>query len=74
MAAVIEAPRKMVEAVADLRLPSRANRRLQDLMDRNTDGTLRQAEKSELKELVPWNESLALIRAQALQVLGRRPE
>ena len=40
MTSVIEAPIGMVEAVADLKLPSRADRRLQDLMDRNNDGAL----------------------------------
>ena len=36
MSAVIEAPIEMVEAVAGLHLPPRADQRLQDLMDRNT--------------------------------------
>ncbi len=36
MSSVIEAPVGMVEAVADLKLPLRADRRFQDLMDRNT--------------------------------------
>ena len=36
MSALIEAPIKMVEAVAGLHLPPRADQRLQDLMNRNT--------------------------------------
>jgi hypothetical protein len=38
MATVVEAPVKMVEEVVALRLPPRADRRLQVLMDRNTEG------------------------------------
>ncbi|MGA8347065.1 MAG: hypothetical protein WB773_04520 [Isosphaeraceae bacterium] len=36
MSALIEAPIEMVEAVAGLHLPPRADQRLQDLMNRNT--------------------------------------
>ena len=35
MATVIDAPLEMMEAVAGLRLAPKADRRLQDLMDRN---------------------------------------
>ena len=49
MSAVIEAPLEMVEAVADLRLPPKADRRLQDLMDRNTNGGLTQKNESNWK-------------------------
>ena len=73
MTTVVEAPLTMVEAVAALRLPPRANHRLQVLMDRNTDGALRSEEKEELEALVELSETIALVRAQALHVLGRRP-
>lgn len=73
MAALIEAPREMIEAMADLRIPAGANCRLQELMDRNTDGALTRAEKKELKEIVEWHETISLIRAQAMRLLGRRP-
>ena len=49
MATVVEAPLKMVEAVAALRLPPRADQRLQILMDRNSEGKLGADEKEELK-------------------------
>ena len=45
MAAIVEAPRELVEAVAALRLPPKADRRLQELMDRNTNGCLSTAER-----------------------------
>ena len=73
MAAVIEAPLEMVEAVAALRLPPRADQRLQVLMDRNTEGDLGQDEKAELEALVELSETMSLVRAQALKTLGRQP-
>jgi hypothetical protein len=73
MAPVVEAPLKMVEAVAALRLPPRADRRLQILMDRNTEGDLRPEEQDELEDLVELSETNSLVRAQALHVLGRKP-
>ena len=63
----------MVEAVAALRLPRKADERLQILMDRNTEGALRPEEKEELQAWVELSESIALVRADALQVLGRNP-
>ena len=38
MSAVIAAPVDWIESVGDLRLPAKADRRLQDLMDRNNEG------------------------------------
>ena len=73
MATVVEAPVKMVEEVAALRLPPRADRRLQVLMDRNTEGTSRPEEREELEALVELSETIGLVRAQALRVLGRKP-
>ena len=61
----------MVEAVADLKLPSRADRRLQDLMDRNNNGALTPEEQDELESWVELSETIALVRAQALRVLNR---
>jgi hypothetical protein len=73
MNAVVEAPIEMVEAVAALRLPPRGDRRLQILMDRNTNGTLTPEQKEELEALVELSETIGLVRAQALRVLGRKP-
>jgi hypothetical protein len=74
MSAVVEAPVEMIEAVAALRLPPRGDRRLQLLMDRNTNGVLTSEQKEELEALVELSETIALVRAQALHLLGRRPE
>lgn len=73
MPTVVEAPLKMVEAVAALRLPPKADERLHVLMDRNTEGALRPEEKEELQAWVELSESIALVRADALRVLGRKP-
>ena len=73
VSAVVEAPVEMVEAVAALRLPPRVDRRLQFLMDRNTDGELSSEQKEELEALVELSETISLLRAQALHLLGRKP-
>jgi hypothetical protein len=72
--AVIEAPVEMLEAVASLRLPPKADQKLQKLMDRNNDGLLSSSEKDDLEVLVELSETISLVRARALRVLGRVPE
>lgn len=74
MSAVIEAPIEMVEAVADLHLPPKTNRRLQDLMDRNTNGALTPDEREQLEALVELSETIAIVRSQALHLLKRSPQ
>ena len=73
MASLIQAPLEMVETVAALRLPPKADQRLQDLMDRNNEGTLTPEERDELAALVELSEAMALVRSQALHLLGRSP-
>ena len=73
MGATVAAPVEWVESVSDPRLPSRANERLQQLMDRNTEGLLTDAERAEFEALVELSEQLSLVRAQALYLLGRTP-
>ncbi len=72
MSSTIEAPQEWVETVGDLRLPPRADRKLQMLMDRNNEGLLTEAEREELESLVELSEHLALVRATALHLLGRK--
>ena len=74
MSAVIEAPIEMVEAVAGLYLPPRADQRLQDLMDRNNNGALTPEEREQLEALVELGEAIAIVRAQALHLLKRSPQ
>lgn len=73
MSAVIEAPRDFVESLADLRFPPKTDARLQDLMDRNTEGQLSPTERHELEGLVELSETISLYRAKALQLLERQP-
>ncbi len=74
MGAIIQAPLHLMEAVAALRLPPTSDRRLQILMDRNSAGALTTDERQELEALAELSETISLVRADALQVLGRRPE
>ena len=73
MDATIPAPAEWVEAIGELRLPSKADLRLQQLMDRNNEGKLSLPEREELEALVELSERLSLVRAEALQLLGRGP-
>jgi len=70
---VVSAPVKWVETVGALRLPTQADHRLQELMDRNNEGQLSKSERAELESLVEMSEQLSLVRAEALRLLGRSP-
>ena len=74
MSSVISAPLEWVESVSSLKLPPRADRRLQELMDRNNEGQLSVTEHAELETLVELSESLSIVRAKAMHLLGREPE
>ena len=73
MSSTIDAPLEWVETVGELRLPPKADRRLQELMDRNNEGLLSEAERADLESLVELSERLSLVRAEALHLLGRKP-
>jgi hypothetical protein len=68
----IAAPLNWVESVGKLHFPSKADRRLQELMDRNNEGRLDQSEREALEALAELSEQLSLVRAEALQILGKR--
>jgi hypothetical protein len=69
----IAAPVDLIEAVGNLRFPSKTDHRLQELMDRSNEGKLQATEREELEALVELSERLSLVRGEALQILGRRP-
>jgi hypothetical protein len=73
MSTTIAAPLNWVESVGKLHFPSKTDRRLQDLMDRNNEGLLGPSEREELEALAELSEQLSLVRGQALQILGKRP-
>ena len=73
MSADKKAPLNLIKAVAALRLPAKADGRLQDLMDRHNNGLLNWPEREELEALVELSETLSLVRSQALHWLGRKP-
>jgi hypothetical protein len=70
---VIPAPVDWVESVSQLKLPAKTDRWLQELMDRNNEGRLDDDEPAELEPLVEMSESLSLVRARVLHLLGRNP-
>ena len=74
MNSVIPAPVDWIESVGNLRFPSKADHRLQELMDRNSEGLLSNDEREELEALAELSERLSLARAEALQILGKQPE
>jgi hypothetical protein len=47
---------------------------MQELMDRNNEGSLAEFERAELESLVELSEHISLLRAEALHLLGRQPE
>jgi hypothetical protein len=73
MAAMDETPQDLLESMAALHLPPKADRRLQALMDLNTNGSLSTTEREELESLVEISETIAPMRARALHLLGRKP-
>ena len=74
MSAVVPAPVDWVESVGRLRLPAKADLRLQDLMHRNNEGLLTEPEFAELESLAEMSETITLVRAGALHLLGRKPQ
>jgi hypothetical protein len=74
MSVTIDAPLEWVETVGQLRLPSRADARMQELMDRNNEGDISAEERAELESLVELSERLSIVRGEALLLLGRMPE
>ena len=73
MSDLFQAPREHFENAAALRFPPETDARLQDLMDRNTEGQLTESERAELESLAALSETMSLVRAQALRILGRKP-
>ena len=69
-----ESPTAVLEEVADLSFPPETEARMTWLMDRNTDGLLTDSERADLESLVELSESLSLVRAEAIHLLGRKPE
>jgi len=73
MGAETQGPEELMRQVAALRLPEKTDQRLQRLMDRNNNGQLVPSEREELESLVEVSETISLLRAQALRILGWKP-
>jgi hypothetical protein len=65
----IEAPITWVESVVNLRLPAKADERLQELMAENTEGRLSKSERNALEALAELSETLSLVRMEAGRLL-----
>ena len=72
MIAEAETPADLLNDVADLSFPPETEARMIDLMDRNTEGLLSPSERDELASMVKWGHRIALLRARALLILGRK--
>jgi len=70
--ATITAPVKFVRSVSELCFPPKADRRLQQLMDRNSEGKLTAAERRELEALVELSETMGILRGEAMVLMRRR--
>jgi hypothetical protein len=69
----MSAMRDPLELAEALRLSSKADQRLQDLRNRNTNGLLAPSEREELEALTEMSVTISLLRAKALAFLGRKP-
>ena len=74
MSSIVVAPLDWIESLENLHFPSKADHRLPNLMDRNNEGLLGSGEREELEALAELSEELSLVRAKALQILGKQPE
>jgi len=74
MSSTIDAPLEWVETVGNLRLPPRADQRLQALMDRNNEGLLTETERAELEALVELSERLSLVARRGAAFIGTSAE
>lgn len=73
MAENFQPSREILERMAALRFPPGIDQRLHHLMDRNSNGALTTEERKELEGLVELSETIALVRAKAIHLLGRKP-
>ena len=69
MGVLVTVPREALESLESFRFPPQLDRRLQDLMDRNTEGQLDPAERDELAGLADLSQRMALHRAQVNRLL-----
>jgi len=73
MGTTVDASMQWVESITVLRLPEQADQRLHVLMDHNNEVLLSEQERADLAALAELSERLSLVRAEALQLLGRKP-
>jgi hypothetical protein len=62
-----------LKRLAKLKFTPRMDKRLQKLMDRNSEGTITSAERDELKFLVDLSMDMSIVKGHAMLVLGIKP-
>ena len=73
MKPLIEVPREMIETVAALQLPLKAEQRLQFLLNQKRNALLTYEEHKTLSALKELSQRLSAVRAPAIQLLARNP-
>ena len=61
-----EASLELRQALIDLRLDEAAQRRFDELADKNTEGAIGETERQELQEFVALNRFISTLKAEAL--------
>lgn len=74
MKTTIDVPLSFVESVSQLELSPKMSTRLQELIGYENERDLTARGYEELRMLVEMRESLSRVRAEALRLLGRKPQ
>ena len=69
MSQTIEIPTEFLKEVAEFQFPPSMQSRIGELMDKNTEDQLSEAERRELKALVEFSESVSIVRGRARLLL-----
>jgi hypothetical protein len=65
-----QASAELAEALSNLRLEEAAQRRYDELAEKNTEGALTAAERQELADFVSYNRLVGTLKAEALLARG----
>lgn len=71
MSITIETPVELLREMAQFEFPPSTQEKLNQLMEKNTEGNLTEPEKKELRALVDINERVSIIKAQAKLLLAQ---
>ncbi|GEM_PF-6099611 len=63
---------ELLKELAEFKFPRATQRRLTRLLDLNNDGELSSEQRHELRALAELSEQIAILKGQAMLVLGRK--